>query len=126
MFEDAIHPRSRFLGSGAARRLGMTWGLAVARRDHTYYVYIVASWTRAIYTGVTNNVEVRLHQHRAASADSFAGKYRTHRLVYVEEYRWIHDAIAREKQIKGWRRDRKIALIEALNPDWKDLSEEWV
>ena len=98
----------------------------MARRDHTYYVYIVASWTRVIYTGVTNNLEVRLHQHRTASDDTFAGKYNAHRLVYVEEFRWIHDAIAREKQIKGWRRDRKIALIESLNPEWKDLSEEWV
>ena len=103
----------------------MTGRWAVVRRDHTYYVYIVASWTRAIYTGVTNNLEARLYQHRAAGPDTFAGKYRTHRLVYVEEYRWIDDAIAREKQLKGWRRDRKIALIEALNPEWKDLSEEW-
>ncbi len=98
----------------------------MTRRDHTYYVYIVASWTRAIYTGVTHNMEVRLHQHRIASDDTFTGKYKAHRLVYLEEFRWIDDAIAREKQIKGWRRDRKIALIESRNPEWKDLSEEWV
>ena len=98
----------------------------MTRRDHTCYVYIVANWTRALYTGVTHDIEARLYQHRTASDDTHAGKYKTHRLVYIEEFRWIDDAIAREKQLKGWRRDRKIALIDALNPDWKDLSKEWV
>jgi putative endonuclease len=97
----------------------------MARRDHTYYVYIVASWTRVLYIGVTNDLTARLYQHRTASEDTFAGRYRTHRLVHVEEYRWIDDAIAREKQLKGWKRDRKTALIEAENPGWRDLSDEW-
>ena len=98
------------------------WSVA---RDHNYYVYIMASWTRVIYTGVTNDLEVRLYQHRTANDNSFASQYRTRRLVYFEHYTRIDDAIAREKQLKGWRRDRKIGLIESMNPDWKDLSEDW-
>lgn len=93
--------------------------------NHNYHVYIVASWTRVLYIGVTNDLEVRLHQHRTANNNSFAARYRTHRLVYVETYSWIQDAIAREKQLKGWCRDRKIALIESMNPGWDDLSAGW-
>ena len=94
-------------------------------RNHNYHVYIVASRTRVLYIGVTSDLEARLYQHRTATDSSFAARYRTHRLVYVETYSWIQDAIAREKQLKGWRRDRKIAQIESMNPNWDDLSVGW-
>jgi len=94
-------------------------------RDHTYYVYILASWTRVLYTGVTSDIEGRLYEHRTANEKSFTGRYRVHRLVYIATYGWIDDAIAREKQLKGWRRSRRIALIVAQNPNWNDLSTGW-
>ena len=94
-------------------------------RNHTYYVYIVASWTKVLYIGVTNYLAARLYQHRNAGEETYAGRYRTHRLVYIEEFSRIDNAIAREKQLKGWKRDRKIALVESKNSGWRDLSEDW-
>ena len=94
-------------------------------RDHTYYVNILASWTRVLYIGVTSDIEGRLYEHRTADEKAFTGRYRVHRLVYIETYGWIDDAIAREKQLKGWRRSRKIAIIEAQNLSWDDLSTGW-
>ncbi|HEV2127916.1 MAG TPA: GIY-YIG nuclease family protein [Thermomicrobiales bacterium] len=75
--------------------------------------------------GVTNDLAARLYQHRNVGDNTFAGQYRTHRLVYVEELPRIDDAIAREKQLKGWKRDRKVALIDSMNPVWRDLAEDW-
>ena len=91
----------------------------------TYYVYIVASKTRALYIGVTNNLLRRVYEHKTKAIEGFTSKYNAHRLVYYEETNDIHAAIAREKQLKGWRRDRKKELINSINPAWKDLSEEW-
>jgi len=93
--------------------------------DHTYYVYILASWTRVLYIGVTSDIEGRLYEHRTTDEKSFTGLYRVHCLVYIETYGWIDDAITREKQLKGWRRSRKVALIEAQNSNWDDLSKGW-
>ncbi len=80
-------------------------------------------------TGVTNNLERRVYEHkhpdRAESHRKFTARYGVTRLVYCEACGSVRDAIAREKQIKGWRRDRKWALIESINPDWLDLSEQW-
>jgi putative endonuclease len=88
-----------------------------------YYVYILASINRVLYTGITGNLEQRLIQHRhSTDQNAFAVKYRCNRLVYVEEFTRAVDALAREKQIKGYRRDKKIALIKRLNPDWQDLA----
>ena len=90
-----------------------------------YYVYIMANRTRVLYTGVTNNLERRVYEHKDSITPGFTSKYGLHRLVYHETFSDIRDAIAREKQIKGWLRAKKIALIETANPKWEDLSDEW-
>ena len=90
----------------------------------TYYVYILASFRRTLYVGVTNNIERRLWEHRNGHGSAFVRRYNVNRLVYAEETSDILAAIAREKQIKAWRRSKKIALIEAVNPEWRDLSIE--
>jgi len=90
-----------------------------------YYVYILASISRVLYIGVTNNLERRLYEHRQKLIPGFTAKYHVTRLVYFEQSGAIRDAIAREKQLKGWRRAKKIALIESVNPSWRELSEAW-
>jgi putative endonuclease len=91
-----------------------------------YYVYLTADRHRGtIYTGMTNALERRLSQHKERSAPGFTSKYHADRLVYYEETSDVLVAIAREKQIKGWTRAKKIALIESANPNWDDLSESW-
>jgi putative endonuclease len=87
-----------------------------------YFVYILASRSRQLYVGVTNNLAVRLAQHRLAET-GFTAKYRVCRLVHFETTTDVNAAIAREKQIKGFRREKKIALIKAMNPAWNDLAE---
>lgn len=88
-----------------------------------YHVYILASRTRVLYTGVTGNLETRLAWHRSfANPNCFTAQYKVTRLVHVEEYTEVACAIAREKQIKAWRRAKKVRLIEATNPDWQDLA----
>ena len=91
----------------------------------TYYVYIMASKSRVLYTGVTNNLERRVYEHKNKLIEGFTNKYNVDRLVHYEETNDVNVAIAREKQIKGWLRSKKIALIESANPQWKDLSLEW-
>jgi len=91
----------------------------------SYYVYIMASKSRALYTGVTSNLERRLLQHRGKLLPGFTARYNINRLVYYEVFGEIFAAIAREKQIKSWARKKKIALIESVNRDWKDLSAAW-
>lgn len=86
-----------------------------------FYVYILASRSRVLYVGVTNDLEQRLRQHREGVASEFTRKYRVHRLVYAERYRYVRDAIAREKQIKGWTRERKLRLIDEANPGWREV-----
>jgi len=90
-----------------------------------YYVYILTNHSGTLYTGVTNNLERRLDEHRRGIGSKFTAKYNIKRLVYYEVYKYVRVAIAREKQIKGWRREKKVALIEEMNPGWKDLSAEW-
>ena len=75
--------------------------------------------------GVTNNLVRRTLEHKQARVVGFTEKYRINRLVYFESFQYVRDAIAREKEIKGWRRSRKVALIEAGNPTWADLAEGW-
>jgi putative endonuclease len=89
------------------------------------YVYILASITRTLYIGVTNNLEHRVYQHRQPDPTSFTSRYNVTRLVYCEAFASPLDAITREKQLKIWRREKKLALIESTNPDWLDLSEGW-
>ena len=93
-------------------------------RNRLFYVYLLASRSRVLYTGITNNLERRLREHRLGEREGFTKRYRVHRLVCFECYRDVRGAIAREKQIKGWRREKKVALIEAENPTWEDLSPE--
>jgi putative endonuclease len=89
------------------------------------YVYILSNHSRTLYTGVTNNLERRMYEHKRKIGSQFAAKYNLTQLVYCEPFGDIREAIAREKQIKGWRRERKIALIESANPEWKDLTRDW-
>ncbi len=89
-----------------------------------YFVYIMTSKTGTLYTGMTNNLQRRVYQHKHKLVEGFTNKYNVNRLVYFEAFNEVLDAIAREKQIKGWRRSKKIALIESMNPKWQDLSEE--
>jgi putative endonuclease len=91
----------------------------------TYHVYIMASASRVLYTGVTSDIQRRVSQHREKQVPGFSARYNVRELVYFEPFGDIRVAIAREKQIKGWLRVKKIALIESLNPGWKDLSAEW-
>ena len=79
------------------------------RSDKIYYVYIVASRSRTLYIGVTGEIELRIEQHRAGTYDGFTKKYRCYRLVYLERSAYINNAIAREKELKGWLRAKKIA-----------------
>jgi putative endonuclease len=91
----------------------------------TFYVYILASKSRTLYTGVTNNLERRVVEHRRKLVSGFTSRYNINRLVYYEAGGNIESMIAREKQIKGWGRMKKITLIESMNRDWKDLSDGW-
>ncbi len=94
-------------------------------REHRYYVYILASKSRRIYTGVTNDLFRRVLQHKRGDIDGFTRHYKINRLVYYEEFRYIGNAIRREKVIQGWLRVKKIALIERDNPTWDDLAADW-
>jgi putative endonuclease len=90
-----------------------------------YYVYIMASRSLNFYTGVTNSIYHRTLQHKSGEIDGFTKKYHINRLVYYEVFEHIGNAIAREKQIKGWTRAKRIALIKTMNPAWQDLAEGW-
>ncbi len=94
--------------------------------DKYSWVYMLSSSSRrALYTGVTNNLAERVFQHKNDVGDGFTKKYKCHRLVYYELFAYIGEAIAREKEVKAWRREKKNALIETMNPQWRDLSEGW-
>jgi putative endonuclease len=88
----------------------------------TYYVYIAASNSKVLYVGVTNNLVRRMYEHKESLIKGFTSRYRVKQLVYYESSNDIRAAIAREKQIKAWRRSKKVALIESMNPKWGDLS----
>ena len=92
--------------------------------NRTYCVYILASRSRNLYTGVTGNLEPRMVEHRQGLTPGFTTRYRIFRLVYFEFFSDVRAAIAREKEIKGWRREKKIWLISRNNPTWADLAEK--
>jgi putative endonuclease len=94
-------------------------------KNHRYFVYIVCSRSGTLYIGVTNNIYRRALEHKRREIEGFASKYKCDRMVYYESYDEVHKAIGREKQLKGWSRAKKIALIESLNPRWEDLAEKW-
>jgi len=95
-------------------------------RPKKYYVYIMASKSRTLYVGVTNDLERRVTEHKRGLLPGFTSRYRVSRLVYFEATENVESAIAREKAIKCWRREKKVALIESSNPTWEDLSAEWL
>ena len=90
--------------------------------DVTYYVYIVASRSRVLYTGLTNDLERRVFEHKNKLTPGFTAKYNVDRLVYFEDTGDVLAAIAREKQVKAWTRAKRVALIESTNSDWRDLA----
>ena len=90
-----------------------------------YYVYIMTKKSRTLYTGVTNDLMRRVYEHKNKLVKGFTSKYNIQYLVYYETTSSIYSAIERVKQIKGWLRAKKVALIESANPEWKDLSEQW-
>jgi len=91
-----------------------------------YYVYILTNWSnKVLYTGITNNLEKRLYEHKNKLVKGFTEKYNFHKLVYFDSTTDVKAAIAREKQIKSWTRRKKNALIESVNPQWVDLSDTW-
>jgi putative endonuclease len=90
-----------------------------------YYVYILSNASRTLYIGVTNDLIRRVAEHKKGEIKGFTSKYNIKYLVYFEEGDDINAAIFREKQLKAWRRSKKITLIESINPDWRDLSEDW-
>ena len=93
--------------------------------EHRYFVYILASKSRTLYIGITNNLEIRIREHRNGTYGGFTSDYNVHRLVYYEQFQWVDAAISREQQLKRWRREKKVTLIEIENPTWEDLPAEW-
>ena len=91
----------------------------------SYYVYIMMSRSDTLYTGMTNDLQRRVYEHKQKVLDGFTKKYNIDMLAYYEETDDVEAAISREKQIKSWRRSKKVELIESMNPQWRDLSEGW-
>ena len=94
-------------------------------REYHFYVYILASRSRDLYVGLTNDIHTRVCQHREARPETHTGRYNITRLVHYEHFKYINNAITREKQLKDESREKKISLIEATNPTWEDLAKDW-
>jgi len=94
-------------------------------RETVRYVYILASHSRVLYTGITSDLRRRMYQHKHGLIPGFTSDYAVNRLVYFESTTHVRAAIERERQIKGWRREKKLRLIESVNAGWLDLSEGW-
>jgi len=92
-------------------------------KTRQYYVYMMTNCSKTIYTGVTNDLTRRVYEHKNKLTQGFTKKYNVDILVYYEATSDVNASIAREKQLKGWRRNRKVELIESVNPDWKDLGK---
>jgi len=95
------------------------------REEKLYYVYIMASRSLTLYTGVTGDIYHRALQHKAGEIEGFTKKYHINRLVYYETFKYVNNALAREKQVKAWTRAKQLALIKTMNPAWQDLAEGW-
>jgi putative endonuclease len=95
------------------------------RPEKRYYVYIMASKSRVLYVGVTGFLYARVMQHKRGEVEGFTRRYNVNRLVYFEVFQYVNNAIARETEIKKWRRAKKVALIEKNNPTWEDLAADW-
>ena len=97
------------------------------RSLHLYWVFILTNKKGGVlYIGVTGGIHDRLRRHRLGEGSAFTKKYNAHKLIYFEEFQYINDAIAREKQLKNWHREWKINLIEEENPEWQDLAAAWL
>jgi putative endonuclease len=94
-------------------------------RFYKFWVYIMTSSTGTFYVGMTGYIDTRVFQHKSREMDGVTKKYGCNRLVYYERYDDVYVAKHRERQLKGWRREKKIALIKKMNPRWQDLSENW-
>ena len=94
-------------------------------KEWRFYVYILASKSRRLYTGMTNWLFRRVMEHKSGEVEGFTKRYKINRLVYYEEFKYVKNCIAREKEIKGWSREKKVALIESINPAWEDLAADW-
>ena len=93
-------------------------------REHHYFVYLLTNWNnKVMYVGVTSNLVRRVYEHRTKAVKGFTERYNVHKLVYFEQTSDVHAALAREKEIKKWRREKKNALVIQANPEWRDLSE---
>jgi len=95
------------------------------RTERHYYVYIMASRSLNLYTGITDDVCRRALEHKASVFEGFTKHYNINRLVYFEVFKYVNNAIAREKQIKAWTRAKRLALVKSVNPTWQDLAEGW-
>ena len=91
--------------------------------NYTFWVYILTSRTGTLYIGITGYIDRRISQHKMDSIEGFTKKYKVHRLVYYETFDHVQKAIGREKQLKGWRREKNIALLAKANPRWQDFAE---
>jgi putative endonuclease len=95
-------------------------------KENRYYVYLLTNWNhRVMYLGFTNDLKRRVYEHQEKLVKGFTEKYNVNKLVYFEETTDVNAAIAREKEIKKWRREKKDGLVMNMNPDWKDLSREF-
>jgi putative endonuclease len=112
--------RDNIAGRGVASLVGV-----VCMRARTYYVYLLTNWDNTVmYVGMTNDLERRMHEHKEKTVKGFTEKYNVTKLVYFEQGSEVNVVIAREKEIKKWRREKKNALVERANPDWRDLSDD--
>jgi putative endonuclease len=93
--------------------------------EGAYFTYIMASRSHTLYIGITGDLQKRVFQHKWKEHGGFTARYNCDRLVWFERHQDVQAAIAREKELKGWRRSKKIALIESVNPTWTDLSRNW-
>lgn len=94
--------------------------------QQSYYVYLLSNWNnKVLYIGVTNNLERRIYEHQKKLLPGFTQKYNVGKLVYYEQTVDVISAISREKEIKKWRREKKNALVNGVNPEWRDLSLDW-
>ena len=111
-------------GDGIDKDSSLLLGMTRLTQMKRYYVYIMASYSRVLYTGMTNDLCRRVYQHKNKLTKGFTSKYNVNQLVYYEETNDVRIAIEREKQIKDWKREKRVALIESMNAKWIDLSFE--
>ena len=95
------------------------------RTEFHFWVYIMASRSLQLYIGITNSLRRRVAEHKVLTPGTYTARYNIDRLVYFEHFQYVHNAIAREKELKDWNREKKLALIVANNPTWIDLAETW-